>query len=180
MIISAFDFSLPYASLNLSLLTILNNLRSLTQYSCKIKATEMQKKEKCYFLSCLATPFLVLSLRSIFDIEGVSELVEDIFSKKKNALQPGYVFNLWRCQYPGNTGTYKEPLGDLAKTNGKIDIFTVKMYFESNSLCIAYLFLVFTGGSNIPNSLMETLMGRSESKSWDTLGTSVGYQRNKF
>ena len=123
-------------------------------------------------MSWLTTPFLVLSLRSIFDIEAVSELVEDIFSKKKNALQPGYVFNLWRCQYPANTGTYKEPLGDLAKT--------VKMYFESNSLCIAYLFLVFTGGSNIPNSLMETLMGRSESKSWDTLGTSVGYQRNKF
>ena len=128
---------------------------------------------------CLTTPFLVLSLRSIFDIEGISDLVEDIFSKK-NALQTGYVFNLWRCQYPVNTWTYKEPLEDLAKTNGKIDIFTVKMYFERNGICIAYLFLVFTGGSNIPSSIMETLMGRSGSKSWDTLGTSVGYQRNKF
>ena len=120
-----------------------------------------------------------MSLRSIFDIDGISDLVEDIFSKK-NALQPGYVFNLWRCQYPAKTGTYKEPLGDLAKTNGKIDIFTVKMYFESNGICIAYLFLVFTGGSNIPSSIMETLMGHSGSKSWDTLGTSVRYQRNKF
>ena len=101
-----------------------------------------------------------------------------VFEKK--GLQPGNVFNLWCCQYPANTGTCKEPLGGLAKTNGKIDIFTVKMYFESNGLCIAYLFLVFTGGSNIPNSLMGMLMGRSGSKSWDTLGTPVGYQQNKF
>ena len=47
------------------------------------------------------------------------------------------------------SGTYKVPSGDSQGTNTNIDDFMKKMFFRSNSPCITYLFLVFTGRTNI-------------------------------
>ena len=47
------------------------------------------------------------------------------------------------------SGTYRGPSGDSQGTNTKIDVFIKKMFFRSNSPCIIYLFLFFTGRKNI-------------------------------
>ena len=47
------------------------------------------------------------------------------------------------------SGTYREPSGDSQGTNTKIDDLMIKLYFRSNSPCIAYLFLFLTGRENI-------------------------------
>ena len=47
------------------------------------------------------------------------------------------------------SGTYKWPSGDSQGTNTKIDDFIKKLFFRSNSPCITYLFLFFTGRTNI-------------------------------
>ena len=43
------------------------------------------------------------------------------------------------------SGNYKGSSGDSQGTNTKIDDFTKKLFFRSNSLCITYLFLFFKG-----------------------------------
>ena len=47
------------------------------------------------------------------------------------------------------SGTYKGPSEDFQWTNTKIDDFLKKLFFRSNSPCITYLFLFFTGRTNI-------------------------------
>ena len=47
------------------------------------------------------------------------------------------------------SGTYRGPSGDPQGTNTKIDDFTKKLFFSSNSLCIMHLFLFFTIRTNI-------------------------------
>ena len=47
------------------------------------------------------------------------------------------------------SGTRKEPSGCSQGTNTKIDDFMKKMFFISNSPCITYLSLFFTGRTNI-------------------------------
>ena len=44
---------------------------------------------------------------------------------------------------------YREPSGDSQGTKTKIDDLMKKMFFRSNSPCITYLFLFFTGRANI-------------------------------
>ena len=56
-------------------------------------------------------------------------------------------------------GTYRRPSGDLPGSNGKIDNLTIKLYFESNSPSIKYLFLLFTREAHIPKPLMGTQDG---------------------
>ena len=46
------------------------------------------------------------------------------------------------------SGTYRGPSGNSKGTNTKIDDFK-KLSFRSNSPCIKYLFLFFTGRTNI-------------------------------
>ena len=46
-------------------------------------------------------------------------------------------------------GTYEEASGNSQGTNTKIDDYMKKMFFRSNSPCITYLFLFFTGKINI-------------------------------
>ena len=45
--------------------------------------------------------------------------------------------------------TYRGPLGDFQGTNTKIYDSLIKLYFRSNSPCITYVFLSFTGKANI-------------------------------
>ena len=47
------------------------------------------------------------------------------------------------------SGTYRRLSGDSQGTNTKIDDFMKKLFFRSNSPCIIYLFLLFTGRANI-------------------------------
>ena len=47
------------------------------------------------------------------------------------------------------SGTYRRLSGDSQGTNTKIDDFMKKLFFRSNSPCIIYLFLLFTGRTNI-------------------------------
>ena len=41
------------------------------------------------------------------------------------------------------------PTGNSQGINTKIDDFMKKLFFRSNSLCMTYLFLLFTGRTNI-------------------------------
>ena len=43
------------------------------------------------------------------------------------------------------SGTCRGPSGNSQGTNTKIDDFMKKLFFRSNSSCITYLFLFFTG-----------------------------------
>ena len=45
--------------------------------------------------------------------------------------------------------TYRGPSGDSQGCNTKIYDILIKLYFRSNSPCITYLFLSFTGKTNI-------------------------------
>ena len=47
------------------------------------------------------------------------------------------------------SGTYRGPSGHSQGTNTKTDDLMKKLFFRSNSLCITYLFLLFTGRTNI-------------------------------
>ena len=47
------------------------------------------------------------------------------------------------------SGTYKEPSGDSLGANTKIDDSMKKLFFRRYSPCIIYLFLFFTGRTNI-------------------------------
>ena len=49
------------------------------------------------------------------------------------------------------SGTYREPSRDSQGTNTKFTVcdLLIKLRFRSNSLCITYLFLSFTGKTNI-------------------------------
>ena len=46
-------------------------------------------------------------------------------------------------------GTFKGPSGDSQGTNTKIDDLMKKIFFRSNSPCITYLFMFFTGRTDI-------------------------------
>ena len=137
--------SSPQVSLNLILLKNFKNLRSLTQYSCKIK--EQLRRKKSQYLFCLTTPFLDFTLSSKFDIKGLSNLVEDNSLKRKRALQPEYVLSIWYSQYyyPANTVTYKR--------------LTVKLYSGKQWFLYCISIPIFTGGLNIPNSSTGMFMG---------------------
>ena len=58
------------------------------------------------------------------------------------------------------SGTYKGPSGDSQGTNTKIDGCMKKLFFRSNSPCITYLFLFFTGRTNIQKFWTGTSTGR--------------------
>ena len=45
--------------------------------------------------------------------------------------------------------TYRVPSGDSQGTNAKTYNLMIKLYFRSSSPCITYLFLIFTGKTNI-------------------------------
>ena len=45
--------------------------------------------------------------------------------------------------------TFKIKTGSSQVTNTKIDDLLIKLYFRSSSPCITYLFVPFTGGTNI-------------------------------
>ena len=47
------------------------------------------------------------------------------------------------------SGTYRGPPGESRETNIKIDDLTKKLLFRSNSPCVTYLFLFFTGRTNV-------------------------------
>ena len=47
------------------------------------------------------------------------------------------------------SGTYRKTSEDSQGTNTKIDDFMKKLFFRNNSPCITYLFLLFTGRTNI-------------------------------
>ena len=58
------------------------------------------------------------------------------------------------------SGTYRRPLGDFQGTNSKTDNLMKKLCFRSKSPCITYLFLFFTGRTNIQKFLTGTCTGR--------------------
>ena len=83
------------------------------------------------------------------------------------------------------SGIYKGPSGDSQGTNTKIDDFMKKLFLRSNSPCITYLFLFFTGRTNIQKFWTGTSTGRLRDpvagRPWDQMmrrskdvrGTSV-------
>ena len=83
------------------------------------------------------------------------------------------------------SGFYKGPSGDSQGTNTKIDDFMKKLFLRSNSPCITYLFLFFTGRTNIQKFWTGTSTGRLRDpvagRPWDQMmgrskdvrGTSV-------
>ena len=58
------------------------------------------------------------------------------------------------------SGTYRGLSGDSQGANSKSDNLIKKLFFRSNSPCITYLFLFFTGRTNIQKSLTGTSTGR--------------------
>ena len=58
------------------------------------------------------------------------------------------------------SGTYKRPSVDSWRTNTKIDDFMKKLFFRSDCPCITYLFLFFTGRTNIQKFWTGTSTGR--------------------
>ena len=71
------------------------------------------------------------------------------------------------------SGTYRGPSGDSRGTNSKTDNLMKKLFFRSNSPCITYLFLFFTGRTNIQKFLTATSTGPS-------CGTSRGPNDGTF
>ena len=61
---------------------------------------------------------------------------------------------------PNVLGLQKGPSGDSQGTNTKIDDFMKKLFFRSNSPGITYLFLFFTGRTNIQKFQMGMSTGR--------------------
>ena len=73
--------------------------------------------------------------------------------------------------------TYKGLSGDSQGTNTKINDLMKKLFFRSNSLCITYLFVFFTGRANTQKLKMGTSLGRLREpvagRPGDVRGTSV-------
>ena len=86
----------------------------------------------------------------------------------------------WKSTERLTSRTYKEPSGDSQGTNTKIDDFMKKLSFRSNSPFITYLFLFFTGRTNVLNvqKFKSSTRGRPRDvhriKWWNVLRTSVG------
>ena len=94
----------------------------------------------------------------------------------------------WKSTERLTSRTYKEPSGYSQGTNIKIDDFMKKLSFRSNSPFITYLFLFFTGRTNVLNvqKFKSSTRGRPRDvcdtqlrdvhgvKWWNVLRTSVG------
>ena len=165
--------SSPQVSLNLILLKNFKNLRSLTQYSCKIK--EQLRRKKSQYLFCLTTPFLDFTLSSKFDIKGLSNLVEDNSLKRKRALQPEYVLSIWYSQYllPSQHCNLQEAYSKVVFWEAMVLVLHIYSYFYWR---IKYS--KFINGDVYGTSMEPSC--HTGSKSWDILGPSAGRQLNKF
>ena len=75
------------------------------------------------------------------------------------------------------SATYRGPSGDSQETNTKINDFMKKIFFRIISPCITYLFLFFTGRTNIQKFYMGDVHGTSTGPS---CGTSVGPNGETF